>query len=92
MPKEFRNLGKLLKDKRVESGLTQAEVGQKLDIHTQFVSNWERGLCSPPNHSFQRVIALFKLDRAMLADVMMADSKISIDAKVFTKKSKRTSA
>lgn len=92
MPREFGNLGKLLKEKRMQLGYTQSEVGEKLAIHTQFVSNWERGLCAPPNHSFQKIISLFKLDRTQLADVMMADSKISIDAKVFKKKSKKTSA
>lgn len=27
------------------------------DVHTQFVSNWERGMCAPPNRCFQKLIA-----------------------------------
>lgn len=92
MAKEFSNLGKLLKDSRANVGLTQAELAQKLDVHTQFVSNWERGLCAPPNHSFQKVISTLKLDKTELADAMMKDSRISIEAKIFKKKPKKALA
>ncbi len=83
---DFFELGQFLKEHRIKSNLTQAELAQKLgDVHTQFVSNWERGLCAPPNHCFQRLIELLKLDREKLVQVMLLDSKKIIKDKVFTK-------
>lgn len=42
-------LGNFLKDKRAAAGLSQADVAKKLGYSTsQFISNWERGLSTPP--------------------------------------------
>jgi transcriptional regulator with XRE-family HTH domain len=80
---EFNQLGQYLKEKRVESGYTQAELANKLgDVHSQFVSNWERGLCAPPSHAFQDLIAILKLNREKLVEVMLVDSQSVIEAKV----------
>ena len=48
-------LGSLLAQARVEAGLSQLELSRKLGYNSsQFVSNWERGLCAPPvNKLFQ---------------------------------------
>ena len=87
---EFHNLGRYLKEKRIEAGLTQIALAEKLGLaHSQFVSNWERGLCAPPNASFQGLISLLKLNRGRLMEVMMEDSKTNIAAKVY-RKSKTT--
>lgn len=83
---EFFELGQYLKEKRVSSGFTQAELAGKLgDVHTQFVSNWERGMCAPPNHCFQQLISVLDLNRDKLVKVMLADSKKIISKKVFAK-------
>ena len=86
---EFHHLGAFLKEKRVSSNYTQAELASALgDVHSQFVSNWERGLCAPPGHSLQRLIDLLKLNREKLVDVMLQDCRSEIEARVFKKKSK----
>lgn len=42
-------LGCFLKDRRSSAGLSQADVAKKLGYTTsQFISNWERGLSTPP--------------------------------------------
>jgi hypothetical protein len=42
---EFTNLGNFLKQKRIETNLTQRELATALgNMNSQFVSNWERGL------------------------------------------------
>ncbi len=89
--REFTNLGKFLQSKRFESKFTQRELATKLDnMDSQFVSNWERGLCAPPSHAFEKIIEVLKLNREGLVEVMLADSRITIEAKVFKKKSNRS--
>jgi transcriptional regulator with XRE-family HTH domain len=86
---EFRHLGAYLKQKRIEAGYTQAELASSLgDVHSQFVSNWERSLCAPPGHSLQKLIDLLKLNRDKLVDVMLMDSRAEIEARVYKKKAK----
>lgn len=83
---DFFELGQYLKEKRVSAGFTQAELASKLgDVHTQFVSNWERGMCAPPNHCFQMLITVLDLNRDKLVKVMLADSKKIISEKVYAK-------
>lgn len=83
---EFFELGQYLREKRVNAGITQAELATKLgNVHTQFVSNWERGMCAPPNHCFQKLITVLDLNRDKLVKVMLADSKKVIADKVFSK-------
>ena len=86
---EFHHLGTFLKQKRVDAGYTQAELAASLgDVHSQFVSNWERGLCAPPGHCFQKLIDLLKLNRDKLVEVMLADARVEIESKVYKKKGK----
>lgn len=58
-----KNLGKHLKDQRQDIGLTQAEVADRLGLTSpQFVSNFERGLCSPPLKDLKLLIKIYKMD------------------------------
>lgn len=83
---DFFELGQYLKEMRLKAGLTQTELATQLgNVHTQFVSNWERGLCAPPNHCFQKLINLLDIDRDKLVKVMVADSKKLIADKVYSK-------
>lgn len=83
---EFFELGQYLKEKRISSGYTQTELAAKLgNVHTQFVSNWERGICAPPGHCFQKLITVLDLNRNKLVKVMLADSKKHIADKVYSK-------
>jgi transcriptional regulator with XRE-family HTH domain len=90
---EFVNLGNFLKQKRVEANLTQRELASTLgNMNSQFVSNWERGLCAPPSHCFQKLIDMLKINRENLVHIMLEDSRIVIEAKVYKKKAKKKSA
>lgn len=86
---DFEDLGSYLKQRRLDKGFTQAELANKLgNVHIQFISNWERGLCAPPNHCFEKLVKVLELDRNTLVKVMVIDSKRLIEAKVFAKKKK----
>ena len=57
-----KNLGGYLKTKRQNAGMTQQEVANKLGYSTaQFISNFERGLCSPPLNNLKTIIGLYKI-------------------------------
>lgn len=82
---DFKNLGKYLKEKRINAGYTQSELAEKLKVHVQFVSNWERGICAPPSHCFQQALDLLKADRKKIVTAMLLDSKKIIEAKILKK-------
>ena len=59
--KPFINLGSVLKEWRIEMGLTQMTVAKVLGYTSpQFVSNWERGMCLPPIEAIPMLGFLFK--------------------------------
>jgi transcriptional regulator with XRE-family HTH domain len=83
---KFSHLGRYLKQKRIESDYTQMGLADTLgDMHSQFVSNWERGLCAPPSHKFQKLISVLKLNREKMAELMLEDSRIMIEEKIYLK-------
>lgn len=56
------NEGSFLKAKRNEAGLTQTQLSEKLNVHAQYVSNWERGLCPPPSAKYKKLVKILKID------------------------------
>jgi transcriptional regulator with XRE-family HTH domain len=48
MTRQFRRQGYYLRTLRTESGLTQKQLGKKMGIHAQFISNAERGVSALP--------------------------------------------
>lgn len=83
---EFQNLAKYLQERRLALGFTQAALSKKLKVHVQYVSNWERGMCIPPTHSFDKVLEILKVDREQVVKAMVLDSKVQIEEKVFQRK------
>ena len=77
---EREKLAKYLKEKRMASGKTQKEVAVVMGYTTpQFVSNWERGLISPPLSSISKIAELYGLTdseiRKKLEEVVLAALK-----------------
>lgn len=67
-----RPLGNYLKAKRIASGLTQHDVSSELGYTTpQFVSNFERGLCSPPLNALSVLVQLYKIDAEELITMIV---------------------
>jgi len=65
MPQPFIKTGEVLRKFRLEAKLTQAELADACkaggnSMHTQFVSNWERGLCLPPNWALKPLAKALK--------------------------------
>ena len=86
---DFHHLGQYLKELRLKAGLTQTELAIAINLHSQFVSNWERGQSAPPSHCFQIVLDILQADRDKVVKLMVLDSKKIIEAKVFNQKSNK---
>ena len=65
-------LGNYLKARRIAAGLTQHDVSTKLGYTTpQFVSNFERGLCSPPLNALAVLVKLYGMNPEELIDLIL---------------------
>ena len=85
-----KNIGKYLKDKRVEANLTQYEVADKLGYSSpQFISNFERGLCSPPLKQLKKIIKLYSIRPCELIELIIEDQKEYLSKSLLTKKDKK---
>jgi transcriptional regulator with XRE-family HTH domain len=71
-----QNLGRFLRDKRISSGFTQAEIAGRLGYSSpQFISNFERGLCSPPLKNLRTLVKLYKMDAHELIRLILDEQR-----------------
>ena len=57
MKPQFALAGAFLRKMRMDHyDLSQAKLAKKIGVHVQFVSNWERGLCAPPDHCLKKLL------------------------------------
>ncbi len=67
------NLGVTFKNHRVEAGLSQGQVSKALGYTSpQFVSNFERGLCSLPLNKIKKLIDLYELKGEEVVELMLS--------------------
>ncbi|KYG63703.1 transcriptional regulator [Bdellovibrio bacteriovorus] len=84
-------LGNFLKEKRSAAGLSQADVAKKLGYSTsQFISNWERGLSTPPVSVLKILADMYEINpdsmlKAVL-DSTIARVTINLKRKFYGKK------
>ena len=94
--KRTRSIGTFLKDIRVKRNMTQAELAKKLGYTTsQFVSNWERGLCSPPLNSIPDIATILGISQKEIRDMMnliLEETRSELERRLFKKKSLRRNA
>lgn len=78
-----------LKNKRVSANLSQAALAEQLGYTTpQFVSNWERGACSPPPDKFYEIVSILKINKDEFVDLLLDIEEQSLRSLLF--RSKRT--
>ena len=69
-------LGVYLRDQRVFAGLTQSDVASKLGYSSpQFISNFERGLCSPPLKQLRQLVKLYRMDGRKLVNLILEEQE-----------------
>lgn len=67
-------IGKKLKNARIEAGLTQEKAAEKIDVSSQTISNWENEKSYPDIIS---VIALSDLYSVSLDELLQGDQKMA---------------
>lgn len=72
----MRTLNEYLRQKRLDSGLSQLDVARVLGYASpQFVSNWERGLVSPPLETIAVLIQLYKMPTNDVIDRILDETR-----------------
>ncbi len=92
--KTNNKLALLLKEARLEVGLSQVDLADKLGYETsQFVSDWERGIHSPPVKNLYKICKLLGVAEQKVFDlfVEIAKEKLAVDLEKEFKKSKKRS-
>ena len=67
MSKIPRFFGITMREWRIKAGLTQRDVSTGMNYTTaQFVSNWERGVSTPPTKDFPRLSEVLRIRESVL--------------------------
>jgi transcriptional regulator with XRE-family HTH domain len=88
---KLRNVGRFIKIQRESVGMTQGELSKILGYsNPQFISNWERGLSSPPPKIMSRLVSALDLNETTLLSLILDEQRAFWAAHIFgRKKSKR---
>lgn len=89
----MRTLSSYLKEKRIERGLSQLDVAKVLGYSSpQFVSNWERGLVSPPLETIAVLVELYKVPPNEVIEYILKETKLYLEANLKPKRKKTSSS
>lgn len=76
---KFKSTGELLRAARISMNFSQSDLSEIIRIHlgekvhSQFVSNWERGLCHPPEHYLLKLLDLMRINKQEYLSRMVND-------------------
>ena len=86
----MRTLNDYLRQKRVDSGLSQLDVARELGYSSpQFVSNWERGLVSPPLETIAVLIDLYKIPSSEVVSKILEETRDYLESNLGRKSKKK---
>jgi len=90
MQELFQTLGTYLRKARIEKGLSQREVADALGYSSpQFISNFERGLCSPPLVKLKVLIDLYRLNPQKVLGLILDQQKKHLEKNLLLKGKKQ---
>lgn len=76
-------ISELLKKARETSGLSQAQVAKELGYTSpQFVSNWERGLSSPPVPKLKKLCKMYAMSMDSAYEAMLSATLEEVERKL----------
>ena len=89
--KTHQNVGRYFRTKRIQSGLSQEKVSKALGYTSiQIVSNWERGLCSPPAKVLKKLTKIYKAETKEVLEFLVDEARREYSSLLgFGKKSRK---
>ena len=87
----MRTLNEYLRQKRLDNGLSQLDVARALGYASpQFVSNWERGLVSPPLETISVLIGLYKISATEAIERIVDETRDFLEENLLPSNRRRT--
>lgn len=81
----MRTLNDYLRQKRIDRGLSQFDVAKVLGYSSpQFVSNWERGLVSPPLETVSVLIDLYQIPADEVIDRILDETREQLETQLLS--------
>ncbi len=71
--------GHIIAKLRKKQGLTQAQLGQMLNVSYQAVSKWENNLSEPDLETIEKMTSIFKISMAQFFDMVKNPNNIDIE-------------
>jgi len=85
--KRYESVSAYLKQARVQSGFSQAELSDKLGYTSpQIVSNWERGMCGAPLDKLFELSNILDLNKNEFLEMLLSEQKQMLKLKIQGKK------
>lgn len=73
-------IGRFFKKKREDNRLSQGELSEALGYtSSQFVSNWERGLCSPPLAIIPKLAKILNIPKREILDLLTSEYRKGLE-------------
>jgi transcriptional regulator with XRE-family HTH domain len=83
----MRTLNEYLRQKRIDCDLSQLDVARVLGYASpQFVSNWERGLVSPPLETILVLIGLYKIAPSEIINRIIDETREYLESQLLVTK------
>lgn len=74
-------IGQFLAKRRTELNITQSDLSRSLGYSSpQFVSNWERGLCSPPLQIMSQLCDSLKISKKEVTELLLKQYRSEVEA------------
>jgi transcriptional regulator with XRE-family HTH domain len=81
MKYKSNTIGNFLKAQRQAKKLTQKQLADIFNLTcTQFVSNWERGICLPPANYLPKLCQVLNIERKTLINLILEKTEADLDA------------
>jgi transcriptional regulator with XRE-family HTH domain len=82
------SIGEYIKERRIEKGLTQADLSKSLGYTSaQFISNIERETAQPPLKSLKTLMRILAISESNMYSLVLARSEMILKNTIFGSKS-----
>ena len=90
MQELFHTLGNYLRKAREDNKMSQRQVADALGYTSpQFISNFERGLCSPPLNKLRVLIDLYDLNAGKVMSLILDEQKKHLEKSLIRRAKKQ---